>query len=180
MCLPKKEFLLIVPVKATRDSQKFRAPRWDAHRWAWLRGMIHTAELFKNSNISAKSKPNSKILKTVYQRPRWVWIMKKWMSQISWHTPFKLFFVSLRGCRFPTALQYHLSLPSLPSLPLSYYISHSALSQNLSLNPGLPWVAAVTTFATSKLLHITLSLKSEPKLEPWFALSSCCHYLCYQ
>ena len=34
-------------------------------------------ELFKNSNISSKSKQNSKILQPVYQGPRWVRLMKK-------------------------------------------------------------------------------------------------------
>ena len=36
MCSPQKGFLLIVPLKATRDSQRF---------WIWLRGVMHTAEL---------------------------------------------------------------------------------------------------------------------------------------
>ena len=30
-------------------------PRYDVHRWVWLRGGMHTAELFKNSNTSGKS-----------------------------------------------------------------------------------------------------------------------------
>ena len=41
-------------------------PRWDAHPGAfweilvtWLHGVMHTAELFKNSNIPTKSNPNS-------------------------------------------------------------------------------------------------------------------------
>ena len=58
-------------------------PRWDAHRGDWLRGMIQTAELFKDSNISAKSKPNLKILTPVYQGPRWVQIMNKYGGQKS-------------------------------------------------------------------------------------------------
>ena len=37
-------------------------PRDDAYQGAWLCGMIHTAEIFKILNISAKSKLNSKIL----------------------------------------------------------------------------------------------------------------------
>ena len=41
------------------------------------------------SNISAKPKPNSKILSSVYQRPGWFWIMKKMQVEISWHTHFK-------------------------------------------------------------------------------------------
>ena len=51
-------------------------PRYDAHRRAWLCSMMHTAELFKNLNISMKSKPNSKILYPVYQGPRWVQIVE--------------------------------------------------------------------------------------------------------
>ena len=39
----------------------------------WLCCMMHTSELFKNSNISAKSK----ILHPVYQGPRWVRLMNK-------------------------------------------------------------------------------------------------------
>ena len=42
-----------------------------------LRGGMHTAELFKNLHILAKSKPNSKILEPVYQGPRWVRTMKQ-------------------------------------------------------------------------------------------------------
>ena len=55
------------------------APQYDAHRRVWIRGkivgrnltllqnlnakfVVHTTELFKNSNISAKSKPNLNIL----------------------------------------------------------------------------------------------------------------------
>ena len=44
------------------------------------------------SNISAKLKPNSKILYPFYQLPRWVRIMGKKRRpkmKISWHTPFK-------------------------------------------------------------------------------------------
>ena len=58
---------------------------WSCFKYifSWLRGMMHTAELdslgwckldssvFKNSNIWAKSKPNSEILYPVYQGPRW-------------------------------------------------------------------------------------------------------------
>ena len=66
MCSPLKGFRLIVPLKATRDSQRFRLwlhsvqfdsevwctlPKltqwWEAHRGAWLRGGIHTAEVFE-------------------------------------------------------------------------------------------------------------------------------------
>ena len=54
-----------------------------------FRGMMYTAEFLKNSKISAKSKPNSKILYSVYQGPRWACIMKKWRKKISWHTPCK-------------------------------------------------------------------------------------------
>ena len=46
----------------------------------WLRGVKHTASrIFRTlwSNISAKSKQNSKILQPFYQRPRWVQIMEK-------------------------------------------------------------------------------------------------------
>ena len=102
-----KEFLLIVPLKATRNSQRFwfwligvqfdsavwctpqsLTQQWDAHRGAWLSSRKHTAELdsvvwctprsfLKILNISAKSKLNSKILQPVYQGPRSVRIMKK-------------------------------------------------------------------------------------------------------
>ena len=51
MCKPLKGFLLIVPLKATRDSQRFwfwlRSVQFDsgcdAHCRAWLQGMMHTA-----------------------------------------------------------------------------------------------------------------------------------------
>ena len=46
--------------------------------WSQTRGMMQTGDHFKNSNISAKCKLNSKILLyPVYPGPRWVQIMKK-------------------------------------------------------------------------------------------------------
>ena len=45
--------------------------------WSQTRGMMQTGDHFKNSNISAKCKLNSKILYPVYPGPRWVQIMKK-------------------------------------------------------------------------------------------------------
>ena len=59
MCSPQKGFLLIVPLKATRDSLRFRfwhhtaeldsavgsTPRWEAHHGVWLSGGMHTVKL---------------------------------------------------------------------------------------------------------------------------------------
>ena len=57
MCSPLKGFLLIVHLKATKESKIFNSdsavwctllsltPRYDAHRRAWLHGGMHTAEL---------------------------------------------------------------------------------------------------------------------------------------
>ena len=47
-----------------------------AHRGDHLRGGLHTRETALWSNSSTKLKPNSKIREPVYQRPRWVQIMK--------------------------------------------------------------------------------------------------------
>ena len=64
----------------------FMTPRDDAHHKVWLRGGMHTAKFFKNLNISAKSKLNSKILQPVNQGPRWVRIMEKTGDQKSCDT----------------------------------------------------------------------------------------------
>ena len=85
MCSPLKGFLLIVPFKATRDSQRFRFDSAVLSLTLWCDSVsqtprddgMHTAELIKSSNISANSKPNSKILYPVYHGPRWVRIMTK-------------------------------------------------------------------------------------------------------
>ena len=96
MCSPLKGFILIVPWKETREKWRFRfglrgvqfvfavcctplrlSPRCVAHRRDYLCGVLHTTETTLWSNISAKSKPNSKILWPVYQGFRWVRIMTK-------------------------------------------------------------------------------------------------------
>ena len=76
---------------AERCTRRSLTPRWDAHRRVRLirkcpffvfSNLLRlstlfyrkNAELFKSSNISAKTKPNSKVF---YQGPRWFRIMKK-------------------------------------------------------------------------------------------------------
>ena len=46
--------------------------RFDAQCRVWLCGGMNMAQFLKNSNILAKSKPNSKVLPPVEQGPRWV------------------------------------------------------------------------------------------------------------
>ena len=55
----------------------------------WLHCVIDTAELVAHANISANSRPYAKILQHTNNRHRWLRIMKKNVSKLSWHWPFK-------------------------------------------------------------------------------------------
>ena len=58
----KKSFLLqkFFEKMESKDVASTKTRKTDIFESVWLRGVQHTAELFKNSNISAKSKQNSK------------------------------------------------------------------------------------------------------------------------
>ena len=78
----------------------FKTSQCDAHRGVWLRGMMHTAEsdsavgctprsFFKirisQRNLNGIRKYISLFIRGLDEFESW----KKWMSKISWHTPFK-------------------------------------------------------------------------------------------
>ena len=82
MCSPLKGFLPTVPLRPTRDSQKFwfwlrsvqfdsavcsLTPRCDTHRGAWLRGGMHNEEL----NSAVWCTPWSFLSNLVQLTPRW-------------------------------------------------------------------------------------------------------------
>ena len=62
---------------------KLEKKNFENLHWAWLSGVNDTTEIFAHVKCLGDIKKNKNIVENL--GPRWVRIMKKWRSKISWH-----------------------------------------------------------------------------------------------